>query len=884
MCALLSPVVLNLAVAVKELVENSLDAGATIIDVRLREYGSELIEVTDNGSGVEPNNFQGLTLKHHTSKLQDFSDLVSVETFGFRGEALSSLCSLSDLIVTTRHVSSDCGSRLVFDHNGIITTCAPVARQVGTTVTLENIFSTLPVRQKEFHRNLKREFVKMTQLLYAYCLVSTGVKITCTNQTKKGGRMTVAATQGCNSVRDNIACVFGIKQLASLLEMKTVLPTSEMLEQLSLKDVDLSQSVFEMEGFISSCAHGQGRSTNDRQFYYVNSRPCEPTKVTKAVNEVFHQYNMHQQPFVFLNIQSARDSVDVNVTPDKRQVFLEHEKLLIATVKASLQSLYENIPSTYNVNNLPSPTSKPNVLPSPTCKTSPAAMLSQWRHNTAAKRPASEQASPKLPKQVKLDSVFTKKEKSAGLLSGFSTISNSTLNEDSDPKVTLEHNQVQSINHEFSDHVEQISPTKHFNIVEHSVSEKGNTNSTENSVSMKNSSRNEPENDIGMVSCKYNSKSPLVTNEVERDSQSSRHSSSSELSILTSQSSEYEKSNHLTPVNIPYPTQSSVSNSSEISLKEDPRSDITHASPISKLVSETKIATDSSNQFLSSNKPRLFCEDPDVKSVSSRAELDVTVSAQNNVDSEDFNHNRSSVEVSLTMEDLRKRVKQLCDEEDGKEDSTVKFRAVIDPSRNKQAEEELSREISKDMFLKMEVVGQFNLGFIIAKLHSDLFIIDQHATDEKYNFETLQRTTTISNQKLVVPQQLELTAVNESILIDSIDVFKANGFEFKIDENAPTTKKVKLTSIPMSKNWTFGKDDIDELLFMLQDSPNTLCRPSRVRAMFASRACRKSVMIGTALSHSEMKRLIVHMGEIEQPWNCPHGRPTMRHLINLAFL
>ncbi|XP_046688223.1 LOW QUALITY PROTEIN: mismatch repair endonuclease PMS2-like, partial [Homalodisca vitripennis] len=532
--------------------------------------------------------------------------------------------------------------------------------QVGTTVTLENIFSTLPVRQKEFHRNLKREFVKMTQLLYAYCLVSTGVKITCTNQTKKGGRMTVAATQGCNSVRDNIACVFGMKQLASLLEMKTVLPTSEMLEQLGLKDVDLSQSVFEMEGFISSCAHGQGRSTNDRQFYYVNSRPCEPTKVTKAVNEVFHQYNMHQQPFVFLNIQSARDSVDVNVTPDKRQVFLEHEKLLIATVKASLQSLYENIPSTYNVNNLPSPTSKPNVLRSPTCKTSPAAMLSQWRHNTAAKRPASEQASPKLPKR----------------------------------KLTY---------------------------------------------------------------------------------------------------------------------------------------------------------------------------------VSSRAELEVTVSAQNNVDSEDFNRNRSSVEVSLTMEDLRKRVKQLCDEEDGKEDSTVKFRAVIDPSRNKQAEEELSREISKDMFLKMEVVGQFNLGFIIAKLHSDLFIIDQHATDEKYNFETLQRTTTISNQKLVVPQQLELTAVNESILIDSIDVFKANGFEFKIDENAPTTKKVKLTSIPMSKNWTFGKDDIDELLFMLQHVPlgfpKTCCvRPSRVRAMFASRACRKSVMIGTALSHSEMKRLIVHMGEIEQPW------------------
>ena len=87
-------VVLNLATAVKELVENSLDAGATNIDVRLKEGGSELLEVVDNGSGVEPRNFDALTMKHYTSKLRDFSDLASVGTFGFRGEALSSLCAL----------------------------------------------------------------------------------------------------------------------------------------------------------------------------------------------------------------------------------------------------------------------------------------------------------------------------------------------------------------------------------------------------------------------------------------------------------------------------------------------------------------------------------------------------------------------------------------------------------------------------------------------------------------------------------------------------------------------------------------------------------------------------------------------------------------------
>lgn len=87
-------VILNLATAVKELVENSLDAGAKIIEVKLKENGADLVEVIDNGCGVKPENFSALTLKHYTSKLRDFSDLSSVETFGFRGEALSSLCAL----------------------------------------------------------------------------------------------------------------------------------------------------------------------------------------------------------------------------------------------------------------------------------------------------------------------------------------------------------------------------------------------------------------------------------------------------------------------------------------------------------------------------------------------------------------------------------------------------------------------------------------------------------------------------------------------------------------------------------------------------------------------------------------------------------------------
>uniref|UniRef100_A0A3Q2L0B2 PMS1 homolog 2, mismatch repair system component n=1 Tax=Equus caballus TaxID=9796 RepID=A0A3Q2L0B2_HORSE len=135
-----------------------------------------------------------------------------------------------------------------------------------------------------------------------------------------------------------------------------------------------------------------------------------------------------------------------------------------------------------------------------------------------------------------------------------------------------------------------------------------------------------------------------------------------------------------------------------------------------------------------------------------------------------------------------------------------------------------------------------------------------------------------------LPQTLNLTAVNEAVLIENLEIFRKNGFDFVIDEGAPVTERAKLISLPTSKNWTFGPQDVDELIFMLSDSPGVMCRPSRVRQMFASRACRKSVMIGTALNASEMRKLITHMGEMDHPWNCPHGRPTMRHIANLDVI
>ena len=117
-------------------------------------------------------------LKHHTSKIRDFKDLTSIETFGFRGEALSSLCALSNLSVITKSSQSVGGKgyRIEYDLKGRIAKKTQCARDVGTTVVIKNLFSTLPVRHVEFLKNLKREFTRMVAVLYGYCLITAGVR------------------------------------------------------------------------------------------------------------------------------------------------------------------------------------------------------------------------------------------------------------------------------------------------------------------------------------------------------------------------------------------------------------------------------------------------------------------------------------------------------------------------------------------------------------------------------------------------------------------------------------------------------------------------------------------------------------------------------------
>ncbi|CAN0889007.1 DNA mismatch repair protein PMS1 [Linum grandiflorum] len=328
-------VILDLPSAVKELVENSLDAGATSIEICLKEHGEEWFQVIDNGCGISPDNHKVVALKHHTSKLCDFPDLQSLATFGFRGEALSSLCSLGDVTIETRTKNETIATHLTFDHSGVLVGERRTARQVGTTVTVKKLFSNLPVRSKEFKRNIRKEFGKLISLLNAYALIAKGVRFICSNTTAKNVKSVVLKTQGSDSLKDNVITVLGVNIFSCLQPVS--IPISDGCK---------------VDGFLSKPGQGSGRNLGDRQYYFINGRPVDMPKVNKLVNELYKGANSRQYPIAILNFTLPTKECDVNVTPDKRKVFLSDESMILLALREGLQKIYSPSNASYTVNQL----------------------------------------------------------------------------------------------------------------------------------------------------------------------------------------------------------------------------------------------------------------------------------------------------------------------------------------------------------------------------------------------------------------------------------------------------------------------------------------------------------------------------------------------------
>jgi DNA mismatch repair protein PMS2 len=317
--------------------------------VRFKNHGLDAIEVQDNGAGISPDDYDTIALKHYTSKLSTYDDLSSLQTFGFRGEALSSLCALSKFhIITARASDGAKGTKLDFEQSGKLKGTSVVAAKQGTTVVVESLFHNLPVRRKELEKTVKREYGKVLHLLNQYACISTGVKFSVSNQIPKGKKTVAFSTNANPSTKENIANVYGTKALLALipLDLKFEMdPTNRPRATQSARNrnmqEDPSSGAVQIIGHMSRPVVGEGRQAPDRQMFFVNTRPCNLPQVAKAFNEVYKSYNITQSPFVFADIKLDMEAYDVNVSPDKRTIMLHDQTALLESLKEALAELFQ---------------------------------------------------------------------------------------------------------------------------------------------------------------------------------------------------------------------------------------------------------------------------------------------------------------------------------------------------------------------------------------------------------------------------------------------------------------------------------------------------------------------------------------------------------------
>lgn len=298
------------ASVVKELVENALDAGADKIEVTIFAGGTEYIRVTDNGCGMSEADAKMAVLRHATSKLTKAEDLLSLNTLGFRGEALPSIASVSNFTLLTRPESEEFATSVHID-GGENTEVTASGGSTGTTVIVENLFFNVPARRK-FLKTVSTEGRYISELLTRLALSRPDVRFKLVNNDKE-----VLSTPGDGDLEHAIRALYGKNVAENLLE------------------VSLNDPKVRVSGFIGKPTLLKG--TRQWQTFFVNGRCIGSKMLSKAMDHAYQsQIPKSGFPFAVINLKVDTDSVDVNVHPQKSEIKFSDDSLIYKAMYKAL--------------------------------------------------------------------------------------------------------------------------------------------------------------------------------------------------------------------------------------------------------------------------------------------------------------------------------------------------------------------------------------------------------------------------------------------------------------------------------------------------------------------------------------------------------------------
>ena len=301
---------------IKELVENSIDAGSDTIIVEIKNGGKDYISVSDNGSGIEKNEIELAFKRHSTSKLEKFDDLYDIRTLGFRGEALASILAVSKLIVSTRTKSEKIGKKVEFRNSKVINE-SDVAMNVGTKIIIKDLFYNVPVRKK-FMKSDQTEANLITTTMYKFAICNTEVSIKYIKDNK-----TLFETKKNSSIKENIINLFGTSMSNNLI------------------DIDISSHDYKIHGYISN--NNLYRANRQMQYIFLNGRFIKSEDIRNTVESNYKSVIPNGRfPLFWLFFEINPKLVDVNVHPNKQKVKISILDEILEELNKKVRFLLEN--------------------------------------------------------------------------------------------------------------------------------------------------------------------------------------------------------------------------------------------------------------------------------------------------------------------------------------------------------------------------------------------------------------------------------------------------------------------------------------------------------------------------------------------------------------
>lgn len=812
------------ASVVKEMVENSIDAGATNIVVEIKNGGISYIRVIDNGKGIARDDVEIAFERHATSKIRSAADLQDVKSMGFRGEALASIAAISSVELTSRTEDQPTGEKVLAE-GGEVKSVEEIACSVGTSITVRNLFYNTPVRYKF----LKKDFTEtgyIEDVITRIALVHPEIAFKLINTGK-----TIISTNGNGDIKSVVYSIFG-KEIA-----EEIIPIEYDYEYIKVK------------GVIGKPAIARSNRTN--QMFFVNDRYIKDKTLTAAAEQAYKgMIPIGKFAFLILNLEMTPSKVDVNVHPAKLEVRFSEENVVFQAVFHAIK------------NNLLS-----------------ADLISDREKNKEIKD-ASKDAFKIDYDNINNGGLFGDRNKENETNEEEHNVTDSTIKIDNSEIVSNFGQMIDETkpeeNIEPKTEIEEMDVFERLKRLRQQLKEDIIANPT---IQMT--------DDYKRIEQKYND-IITATDEIKKEEQNIENHEKEEVlkeqnvGNIEEIENEKQEQNEVNNEEFEEDTKDETIEIPIINEESEQNNDFEQAENI--IIQDSTETENNLDTQENTEQTENVDNSREIEDKNGENQTDKQSDEQNIVNIHDGQPKTQEEKVEevkdkiLSFEAMYREIfgkepygGRLKPEDPKKKDEDNKYKIT---------EEELDDNVS--VFENIEqykkptykFIGIAFKTYIILEMNQELYIMDQHAAHERILYEKVKKNFFSETQKeaqmLLLPDVITLTNKEMGIAKDNMDLFARAGFV--VEEFGDNTLKV--SGVP-----DICIDiDTKELFMETLDEINTVARTAKQEKeekFIATVACKAAVKANMALTEEEVTSLMNELLKLPNPFSCPHGRPTV---------